>query len=380
MKIKTLDDIKGSLKDKRILLRIDLNSQIIENKVQNNPRFKAHSETIKLLIKKKAKLVVLAHQSNPNEKDFMSLKQHSEILNKYVKIKFVNDIIGKKALEEIKRLKNGEALLLNNVRFLSEEFDVLTKKNKLIETLFPLFDYYINDAFSIMHRNQASIVLFPKKIESFIGPVAEKELNNIEKLKSKLKKCTFILGGKKAEDVIFLINQNNILTTGILSLFVLKAKGYKLGYEDNLLKNIDLIKSINVNIKNIKYPTDLAIKLNNSRKELPIDELPVNSEILDIGSKTINSYKKEIKKAKAIFIKGAPGDLDQEGFEIGTKELLKAISKSKAFSIVSGGSLSDAIERFKIKKKLFSYVSLSGGALIYYLAKRKLPGLEALKR
>lgn len=374
--MKTVKDL--NLKGERVLLRIDVNSELINGKVQDNPRFKSHSETIKFLLNKRAAVVILAHQSNPGRKDFITLKQHSKILNKYVKVKFVEDIIGKKALREIEKLKFGEALLLENVRFLNDEFK--TGKNNFVKTIAPMFDYYVNDAFSVMHRNQASIVSFPKVLPSVIGPNAEDEIKYIEKLKSKIKNAIFILGGNKVEDVAILIQNKKILTSGILSLLALKARGYKLGYGDKQLKKYSsLIKKIKKNLRNMQIPVDLAVKLKGGRKEIDLKELPTSHEILDIGKKTILNYKKEIKKAKTIFIKGAPGDLDQRGFEVGTKELLKAIAKSKAFSVVSGGSIISAIERFKINKNNFSHVSLSGGALVYYLAGRKLPGLEALK-
>ena len=121
--IKNLD-----LKGKVVILRIDINTEIIKGKVQDNPRFKAHSETINFLKKKKAKVIILAHQGNTGEHDFTSLEQHAKIINKYTKIKFVKDIIGEKSINSIQNLKNGEALLLDNVRFLKEEFNLGNNK------------------------------------------------------------------------------------------------------------------------------------------------------------------------------------------------------------------------------------------------------------
>ncbi len=376
MKFKSIR--KLNLKDKAVLLRVDFNSNVVKGKVLESDRIKAHSETIKFLLNKKAKVVILAHQGSPGEKDFTSLKKHSKFLNKYVKVKFVKDIIGKKAIKKIKNLKSGEALLLENIRFHKDEFNP-KKSNKLVRGLAHWFDYYVNDAFSISHRNQTSVVSFPKVLPSAIGLVMEEELKNIEKLKSKLKNCLFILGGKKSKDVISLVNKKNIIATGKFSFLCLIAKGYNLGKENELLKkDMNLIPKIKKNLKNIKVPVDLAIS-DGGRKDIDVEHFPKRYPVWDIGDDTIENYKKEIKKAKAIFFKGSPGIFEYRGFDHGTRELLEAVSKSKAFSVIAGGQSSDAIKEFRIDKKKFGYVSLSGGSLVKYLAGEKLPGLIALQ-
>ena len=134
--------------------------------------------------KKKAKVVVLAHQSRPGKPDFTTLKQHSKLINKYTKIQYIPDVIGKKAQTAIKKLKPGQALLLENIRLLKEEFKP-NKNNKIVKTLAPLADFYINDAFSIAHRDQTSITAFPKVLKSAIGPTLEYDLKHLNKTKSK---------------------------------------------------------------------------------------------------------------------------------------------------------------------------------------------------
>lgn len=375
MVYKTIADL--DLKGKRVLLRIDINSEVIGNKVQDNPRFLEHSKTIKLLLKKKAVVVILAHQSRPGKKEFTSLKQHAKILNEYVKVKFVDEVIGKKALREIEKLKSGQALLLENVRFLKSEFD--SKNNLLARKLKVKFDYFVNDAFSVMHRNQSSITDFPKIIESAIGPNVEKELKHLDELKHNLKNAIFILGGDKPKSTMLLMNHHKVLTTGSLSLLSLMAKGHKLGKQEITLgKKKELIPRIK-KFKGTKVPIDLAIKVNGKRKEIDVKDLPTKYSILDIGKKTIAEYKKEINKAKAIFFKGSAGKIEDPLFCLGTKELLKAIAKTSGFKVISGGSSNLMIKKFKINKNSFNHVSLSGGALVYYLAGKKLPGLEVLR-
>ena len=330
-------------------------------------------------MRKKASVVILAHQGSPGKENFISLKQHARILNKYVKVKFVNDIIGKKAQEEISKLKPGKAILLENTRFLKEEF-LPSIKNKFVKTFLDLgFDYYINDAFSVSHRNHTSIASFPRVLPHYAGPVLYNELNNIKKLKSKMKNCLFILGGKKSEDLIPLLKNKRVLTGGEFSLLSLISESHNLGKENKILKkDFKLLSKIKKYSKNLKNPVDLAISVKGKRKELELKDFPQNYPVYDIGNKTIELYKKEIKKAKVILLKGSPGFYQKKGFEKGTKEILIAISKSKAFSVLAGGQTSDALKKFGINKKKFDYVSLSGGALVKYLARGKLVGLEVL--
>ena len=163
MNYKTLDDF--DFKGKKVLLRSDLNSEIEKGKAIMSQRISESAKTIKELIKKKARVAVLAHQGRKGDPDFTELKQHAELLNKLVKIKFVPDVSGEKAVSAIKKLKDGEAILLDNVRSLNEEMkpDV---SGLMVKTLAPLFDIYVNDAFSVSHRNQTSMVSFP---EVFLG-------------------------------------------------------------------------------------------------------------------------------------------------------------------------------------------------------------------
>ena len=376
MEFKTIDDF--DFFGKRVILRVDLNSEIRNGKVEINDRIIEHSKTIKELQKKGAKIIVIAHQGRPGEYDFISLKKHSLILNKLVKIKFVKDIIGEKAIKEIGNLKNGEAILLENIRFLKEEFKP-SKNNKIIRILSPLADIFINDALSISHRNQTSITGFPEVMPSCIGRVMEKELRNIDKIT--LKDSLYILGGSKIEDNMLLIEKNKILSTGVFCLLTLIASGKNLGLENKrLAKYKKYISKIKQNLNHIKNPIDLAFDLNGKRKEIDLFDLPVNLRAFDIGRKSVELFKREINGAKSIFWKGTAGFAQNKEFEYGTRELLKIIEKSGVFCLVAGGHSSSAIKRFGIDKNKIGYVSLSGGALIHYIAGKKLPGLEVLKR
>lgn len=373
MKYKTLDDFK--LKGKRILLRVDLNSEIDKGKVILNDRFLEHKKTIQTLKRKKAKTVILAHQSRPGKPDFISLRQHAELL----KVKFVPDILGKKAIKAITELKPGQTMLLENIRTLKEEFSP-NKNNDLVRILSPLFDFYINDAFSISHRNHTSIVSFPKVLKSAIGPVMEKELKALSKIK--LKNCLYVLAGAKPEDSIQLLKKaNHVLTAGYLGQLALIAKGRNLGAQNKFLKKeLKHDKKLKPHLKKLTIPIDLAVKIKGKRKDLDLENFPSKYEIYDIGPKTQKLYIDKIKKAKCIFMKGPVGFCEEKQFCKGTKAIFQAIANSKAFSVLGGGHSTTALKKLKINKSRFGYISLSGGALVRYLAGEKLPGLEALKK
>ena len=180
---------------------------------------------------------------------------------------------------------------------------------------------------------------------------------------------------------MLLINKKKILSTGLFSILCLKAKGHKLGRLQKKIigKNNKFENQIKKNLKHILLPLDVGIKIKGKRKNVSVNSFPLNTLALDIGTKTIKLYEKEILKAKKIFWKGTAGDCSQKEFCSGTKRLLKAMEKSKAFCIVSGGHTQTVVEKFKIKKKKMGYFSLSGGALLHYIIGKKLPGLEALK-
>ena len=381
--MKTLKDFH--LKNKLVLLRVDINSDVSKGKVLLSERIIEASKTIRELKKKKARVTILAHQGNPGKKDFLNLKQHAKLLNKYTQIKFIEDICGKKAIEAIRKIKSGEVILLDNIRFVDDEFNPNKKNNILLKNLSPLFDIYINDAFSVCHRDHTSITGFPKKIASCMGPLVEAELKALEKIS--IKNCLYILGGAKPESNIKLLKGNKVLACGLFGQMCLVANGKDLGYQNKYLKKNTLTKGgykkfkskLRSKLKNVETPIDFAVIKNNFRKEFLLKDFPLEYEIEDIGGKTIEKFVKEIKKARVIYMKGPAGFSTDKRFAKGTVSLLKAIASSKAFSLVGGGHLSDTIKEHKLPKKKFGHISLSGGALLNYVAGGKLPGIEALR-
>ncbi len=377
--MKTLSNF--NLKNKTVLLRADLNSNVHKGRVFMSERIKQNAETIKILKKKKAKIIVIAHQGRPGKSDFLSLKQHAKLLNKFTKIRFIDDIIGKKSEKAIKNLKVGDAILLDNLRKQADEFKPFKKNNKLLK-LTEKADIYINNSFSVCHRKQTSIISFPKYMKSCAGPLLEKELAALKKIK--IKNCLYILGGAKPEDNIKLLKGNKVLACGLFGQLCLIAKGKNLGAQNKYLKKEvkdynSVVKKLKSKLRNVETPVDFAIKINGKRKEISLDEFPSKYEIFDIGSKTMKKYVGEIKKAKSIYMKGPAGYYTDRKFSKGSFVILRAVAKNKGFSLVGGGHLSDAVEASGISKNKFGHISLSGGALLSYIAGEKLPGLEVLK-
>lgn len=379
MNFKTLDDF--DFKGKRVLLRSDLNSELKDGKAIMSPRISESAKTIKELLKKGARVIILAHQGRKGEEDFTDLSEHAKLLNKLVKVKYINDIIGARALLAIEELKEGEALLLENVRFLDEEMKP-SLENKMVKILSKRVDIYINDAFSVSHRPQTSIVSFPQVLENGVGRLMQHELESLEKLK--VEDALYILGGSKEENIKIMQAPNRkILTCGIFGQLCTIAKGYNLGAQNKFLeKQInEIVPKIKPFVASVFSPADFAVKDSKGKRlELKLEQFPSEFEIFDIGQKTIERYIEEIMKAKVILMKGTAGYCEEKQFSIGTEAILKAMIKSKAFTVIGGGHASSAIEKLKIPKNKFGYISLSGGAFVSYLSGEKLPGLEALKK
>ncbi|MDO8508259.1 MAG: phosphoglycerate kinase [Nanoarchaeota archaeon] len=395
MNIPTIKNLK--LKNKSVLLRIDINSPVVKSKILNNPRFEASAKTIKYLLDKDAKVTIIAHQGRKGDKDFTSLEQHAKILSKYVKsnIKYIPSLFEEKAKSSILSLKSKQAVLLKNVREYEDETNLKLKDNRYPKFC-KLFDIYVNEAFSVSHRAQGSIIIPPKYLKSVIGLECESEIKALEKFKkSKAKSKVFILGGSKAEDYFplfnFLKNKNNkLLAAGVLANLFLIAKGYNLGYESQWLKQnnflplIPKLKSIYTKYENqIILPLDFAfLSKEGKRVEFTLENAPFKYKIYDVGKNTLNLYKDELRYTDYIFMKGPLGFSEIREFSFPTVSLLKTISSltknKKLFSLLGGGHLNTTIKKHKIPKN-FSYNSLSGGALIKYISGEKLPGIEAIK-
>ncbi|MDP3742689.1 MAG: phosphoglycerate kinase [Candidatus Micrarchaeota archaeon] len=398
--INTLDDVE--VKGKTVLVRIDINSGIGEDgKIINNPRFVASGVTIKELASKGAKVVLLAHQGRPGDDEFRSLKEHAEFLSQEtgLEVRFVRDVIGPVALDRIKEMRGGDVILLENVRFLAEEnLEADAKsasKSVYVQKLAACAEMYVNDAFSVSHRGQASLVGFPSLLPSFAGRSMQRELTAVDTLLGHEKEAVFLLGGMKLKEVLDIISAmckhgkaSKILLAGMPALLFLKAKGLNLGEKNEEIftshngeEFLSLAKELWKNyLEIIATPVDVAVDIDTKRKEYSVLDLPLNYIIRDIGVKTIKNYAEIIKSAKTVFAKGVPGEFEKREFSLGTKELGKALTETKAFTVMGGGAWSTAFKEFNLDQTKISHVSLSGGALLEALSGKKLPGVEALRQ
>ncbi|HDN83686.1 MAG TPA: phosphoglycerate kinase [Candidatus Altiarchaeales archaeon] len=395
----TMDDF--DFHGKIVLTRIDINTPIDPktSELMDDRRFLSHKETILELIEKDARIVLMAHQGRPGDPDFTTLEKHSKLLSEILdtEVKYIDTIFSSYARECIKSLENSEILLLENVRFYSEE--VINKppdaqaKTFIVKKLSEVADLYVNDAFGTAHRSQPTIVGFPMVMKSAAGRLMQREIETIEGiLKNPEKPLIFVLGGTKVDDSLKIAEKalmngaDLILTGGVVANVFLAAKGYRLGEPTiefirgkKMVDQIDVAKSLLERFEDkIVLPDDVAIEQSNERIEIDISELPINFRINDIGSKTVEKYKNIIKNAGTIFANGALGYFEDEKFAYGTREIIKAIAESNAFSVIGGGHTVAAARRMNLTDKI-THVSSGGSACVNLLAGYKLPAVEALK-
>jgi len=395
----TLDDF--DFKGKTTFLRVDINCPLDERtkKITDISRIRAATPTIRELIGKGARVVILAHQGRPGDWDFVSLEEHSRKLEEVlgVNVKFVADVCGDKAQEAVKSLRNGEVLMLENQRFNPDEMKEKTalehSETSCIRNLAPLGDIFVSDAFSAAHRSQCSLVGFTEVMPSAAGRLMESEITSLSRLVNPLKPSIFIFGGAKFADSIKVVDNllekgtaGQVILVGLTAQAFLKAKGVNPGRpnEKALEKEgtPELYQSarsvLDKHKDRILLPEDFAIDKDDRRFEITIDKLPTDYPICDIGSKSIERFRKAISKANTIFVSGPAGMYEKPQFLKGTSSIMEAIANSKAFSVAGGGHTTAALELVGLLNKI-SYVSTAGGALERFVMGKAMPAIEALK-
>ena len=395
----TIDDLE--VEGKTVLVRVDINSPVdpLTGLLLDDTRIRLHAETIAELANKGAKTVIIAHQSRPGKKDFTTLEQHAEALSNLLDrpVSYVDDIFGSNAREAISGMRSGDILLLENVRFYSEE--ILQREapqqaeTHMVKLLSPLADYFINDAFAAAHRSQPSLVGFAVNLPSAAGRVMERELNALYSAVSNVERpCVYVLGGVKVDDSIMVMENaleagsaDYILTTGLVANIFLWGGGLNIRkHNQNFIKDRDYcvyVKKAQELCKKFKdqilVPTDLAVCKDDKRLEYPVDQLP-NLPIFDLGTETTTEYARVIRNARTIFANGPAGVFEKEGFNQGTEDILNAISSSPGFSIIGGGHLAAAANKMGLGG--ISHISSGGGASISLIAGERLPAVEVLKK
>lgn len=345
--MKTIKEAK--VENKKVLMRCDFNvPQDEQGNILDDFRIKETLPTIKYLIESKAKVILMTHLGDPDGKVVDVLKldkvcaRLSELLG--MNVEKTEDCVGKEVEDKVNSLKEGDVILLENVRFHKEETD---NEESFAKELAKLGDIYVNEAFSVCHRNHASVAGVPMHLPSYAGFLLEKEVTTLKKvMENPEKPMVAIIGGKKVETKTKVINKMSAVADFVLVSGLIKKEALE---------------------KNIVF--DFPEKVVG-----PMDNLGA----LDIDEQSVELFKEKIKIAKTILWNGPFGKTEDEAYAKGTMEIAKAIVDSKAYSVVGGGETVEFLDREKMLSD-FSHVCTGGGAMLSFLSGDILPGLRALE-
>ena len=358
MKLRTLKNLRN-FQGKKVLLRVDFNVPMERGRILDDFRLRRTMPTIKFLKKGGAKIILLSHLTKGRAR---SLRPVAESL----KIPFGGEILSSAGLEKISQMKNGSAVLFENIRRYPEE-----EKNslKFAKKLASLGDIFVNDAFSAAHRRHSTIVGIPKYLPSFAGLLMEEEFENLSTAFKPSHPFLLVLGGIKFKTKL-----------GVLARFIRIADKIFIG--GALANNFFLARGEKVGSSIIDKNVDIRRYVNNPKIILPVDVRKSGGMILDCGPQTIKMLSEVIDGSKFILWNGPVGDFERRGFEKGTEELARLIAASSARTIIGGGDTIAAVRQAggdRLLKK-FSFVSTGGGAMLEFLAKGTLPGIKALSK
>ena len=405
--IHTIDDF--DVRGKTVLCRVDINQPIDHEHdcLKSTHRVQACTPTIKELSDKGAKVVLLAHQGSDIEyKNFYTTRPHAKVLTELLgrEVKWIEDVCGPTAREAIQGMQDGEIILLDNVRFCSEEqtlFELKLKltheqqaKTQVVSKLAPLADLYVCDAFAAAHRDQPTLCGFEQLLPSAMGRLFEKEYCVISELmENPAHPCTFVLGGSKIADAFMMMETvlssgvaDQVLTGGLVGQILLAGQGEpigsgslgfieKSGYSEYIEKGKAIMDRY---ADRITLPVDMAQLTNNVRVEANIGAIPADFNAMDIGHETAALYREVILNSKTVFANGPVGVFEIEETEYGTKVLFEAMAETKGNTVVGGGESVTAAKKYNVTDKI-GYICTGGGALIRFLTGEELPVVRALR-
>ena len=391
--MKKIED-KEDLSAKKVLLRLDLNVPLQDGEIQDETRINKIIPTLKFLLKKKSKIIIVSHIGRPKGKVVSALSMKPVCNNLENKLNQKINLIS----EDIKKIKdkdlfknfNGNIVFLENIRFYPEE-----ENNNLdfAQHLSSFAELYVNDAFSCSHRAHASVSNIKKFLPSYSGLQFNSEITALKKVTSDIEKpITCIIGGSKISTKIGIIENlipkfDNIIIVGGMANNILSYKNYKIGksiYEENcdeIIKNIfETSKKYSCSIV---YPEDVVTSkdLNSEPKLKELTEINDDDMILDIGEKTIKKIENLINTSKTVLWNGPAGYFENSNFAKGSYEIAKTISKNyksnSIYSVAGGGDTISVLNKINLIND-FNFVSTAGGAFLEYLEGKKLPGISAL--
>ena len=392
MNKKTVKDI--DLKGKKVFVRCDFNVPMDENQnITDNTRIKAALPTIKYLLEQNCKIILASHLGRPKGevKPEFSLKPVAKELSKLLgkEVIMANDVIGEDAMSKASNLKEGEIMLLENVRFHREETD---NNPEFAKKLASMAEIFVNDAFGTAHRAHASTTGIADYIPGVAGFLIEKELKFLgNAINNPERPFVAILGGAKVSDKIGVIDSlldkvDTLMIGGGMAYTFFKAQGYNVG---NSLCEVEktglaLQAMEKAKAKGVKLllPIDTKVgkefKPDTESKTVAWTEIPDDWEGFDIGEKTIEMFKKELQNAKTVIWNGPLGLFEFEQFAIGTNEIAKTLAELDATTIIGGGDSAAAVTKAGLADKM-THISTGGGASLEFLEGKKLPGIECLQ-
>jgi len=392
---------------KRVLVRVDINSPIDPDteRIVDETRIDKAVPTIRDLAERSARVVILAHQGDAL--DYHNLIPTEEHAGKLAArlgrpVQWIDDVAGPEARRRITALRDGEVLLLDNIRIYGEELTTFARdveltpeqmaSTYLVRHLAPLFDAYVNDAFATAHRAAPSMVAFQRLLPSAAGLQLSAELAGLAHIvDAPVRPAVFLLGGLKVSDGFSMMGRvlgdgtaDRVLTAGVLGEIFLMADGIALGgpterfvRDHNLEGYVDVARALLADHREqIALPVDVAVLDGGNRRELPVDDLPVDRLCVDIGGATITTYEDAIAAAGTIFANGPAGAYEQSGADVGTRRLWTAVARAPGVSAIGGGDTVASARRF-VDLDDITFVSTGGGALIRYVSGQPLPLLEA---
>ena len=385
--MRSLDELNAA--GKNVLVRVDFNSPVdpATGRILDDKRIRGHLGTV----------VLLSHQSRPGRADFTTLETHAERLSRVLgrRVEYVDSVFGDGVDEAVESAEPGDVLLLENARFYSEEYIEMPPEEAAdtheVRRLAPLFDAYVNDAFSAAHRSQPSIVGFPRRLPAYAGELMEREIGVLGSLDEAPEPLVLSLGGAKVEDALGVVGNvahngaaDRILLSGAVGNLFLVADGVDMGEgtagfleEKGFLELIDQArKLLDEHGELLRLPSDVAVGIDDERVEVGVDELPVEPPAFDIGIETVAEYAATLRDAGTAVVNGPPGVYEEPLFERGTEEVLSAAADAE-YAVAGGGDTAAAIDSLDVAG--FDHVSSGGGASTAMLSGDDLPGVEELR-
>ncbi len=387
----TVRDIEVS--GKRVLVRVDFNVPL-DNKrnITDDSRIQASLPTIKYLIDRGAKIILTSHLGRPKGKVVDSLRLNvvaqrlSQILGQQVEVAI--DCIGPEVEDSVAGLQNGEVLLLENLRFHSDEE---TGSTSFAQALAQLADVFVNDAFGTSHRAHASIVEITNYLPAVAGLLLEKEIEGLGRiLENPAHPFAVLIGGAKISDKVSMLENimskvDYLLIGGAMAATFLKAKSYEVGQsliETEMLDTaIELMEKATRRGVRLFLPVDVVVAdgsdANTKKQIVSVENIPKNKKIVDIGPQTVRNFRKELQGSKTVFWNGPMGIYEIAQFANGTRAMAKLLSNLSAITVVGGGSTAEVAVELKLVDKM-TFVSTGGGASLRFLEGKSLPGVKAL--